>query len=118
MSSAKRHTGSLLLLASLAGLGHAPALWAAACSNVATGNWSAAGTWAAPCNVAGGPTAADTVTIINNTTVTVNGARAASSVTINGGANTSRLTFAAGSSLAVTNNVIVNLPTAAVTKRI
>ena len=110
--------GWLGSLALLAGLGHAPALWAAACSNAITGNWSVAGTWAAPCNVAGGPTAADTVTIINNTTVTVNGARAASSVTINGGANTSRLTFAAGSSLAVTNNVIVNLPTAAVTKSI
>ena len=110
--------GWLGSLALLAWLGHAPALWAAACSNVATGNWSAAGTWAAPCNVAGGHTAADTVTIINNRTVTVNGARAASSVTINGGANASRLTFAAGSSLAVTNNVIVNLPTAAVTKSI
>ena len=91
---------------------------AAACSNVATGNWGTAGTWAAPCNVAGGPTAADTVTIINNTTVTVNGARAASSVTIATGANASRLTFAAGASLAVTNDVVVNLPTGAVAKQI
>lgn len=112
-------TRSLSVLALLAGLGHAPTLWAAACANVATGNWTAAGTWAAPCNVAGGPTAADTVTIINNSTVTVNAAgMAANSVTIIGGINASALTFAAGSSLAVTNDVVVNPPTAAATKQI
>ena len=111
---------SFVLFLSFAGLlGGATSAWAAACANVGTGNWSAAGTWAAPCNVAGGPVAADTVTIINNTTVTVNNAgMAASSVTINTGANASGLTFAAGSSLAVTNNVVVNLPTAAVIKQI
>ena len=109
----RRLAKSLALLASLAGLGHAPALWAAACANVATGTWSAAGTWAAPCNVAGGPTAADDVSIINGSTVTVDAAGlAASSVTIaTGNANTT-LTFAAGSSLAVTNNVIIDQPTA------
>lgn len=112
-------TRLLSVLALLAGLGHAPTLWAAACANVATGNWTAAGTWAAPCNVAGGPTAADTVTIINNSTVTVNAAgMAANSVTIIGGINASALTFAAGSSLAVTNDVVVNPPTAAATKQI
>jgi hypothetical protein len=111
---------SFVLFLSFAGLlGGATSAWAAACVNVATGIWSAAGTWAAPCNVAGGPVAADTVTIINNTTVTVNNAgMAASSVTINTGANASGLTFAAGSSLVVTNNVVVNLPTAAVIKQI
>jgi len=114
-----RVSKSIALLALLAGVGHSPVLLAAACANVATGNWSAAGTWAAPCNVAGGPTAADTVTIINNTTVTVdNAGMAASSVTVSTGANASTLTFAAGSSLAVTNNVVVNLPTASVTKGI
>lgn len=112
-------TRSLSVLALLAGLGHAPTLWAAACANVANGDWTAAGTWAAPCNVAGGPTAADTVTIINNRTVTVNAAGiAANSVTINGGNNASGLTFAAGSSLAVTNDVVVNPPTAAAAKQI
>lgn len=105
---------SFVLLLSFAGLlGGAMNAKAAACSNAATGNWTAAATWGAPCNVAGGPTAADDVTIINNTTVTVNAAGlAASSVTIATGNRNTTLTFAAGSSLAVTNNVTINLPTA------
>lgn len=56
--------------------------WGAACTSAATGNWSAAATWAAPCNVAGGPVAADTVTIGATHTVTLTAAAAATSVTI------------------------------------
>lgn len=90
---------------------------------VANGNWGLATRWsAAGCGGASGasfPTAADDVTICNGVTITVDAAgRAASSLTLETGANTTRLNFAAGSSLAVSNNVAINLPTAAVTKRI
>lgn len=66
--------------------------YAAACTSAATGNWSAAATWAAPCNIAGGPTAADTVTIANIAhTVTVDVNSAAASVTFTGGNKTATL---------------------------
>ncbi len=93
--------------------------WARACSNAATGNWTAAATWAVPCNAAGGPLVGDDVTIINNTTVTVDAAGLnANSVRINAGNRASTLTFAAGSSLNVVGNVTINAPTGNVTKGI
>lgn len=55
------------------------------CTSAATGNWAAAATWAAPCNVATGPTAADTVTILNGHTVTAAVNAAATTLTINTG---------------------------------
>ncbi len=60
----------------------APAALAAACTSAATGNWSAAATWAPPCSIAGGPTAADTVTIAAAHTVTVTANAAATSITV------------------------------------
>ena len=112
--------GILRLVIALALLAGAASANAALCnSSAAGGNWTVAASWAAPCNVVGGPTAADDVTILNGATVTVNAAGlAASSVTIATGATATALTFAAGSSLAVTNNAIINLPTGAVTKQI
>jgi hypothetical protein len=81
---------------------------AAACTSAASGNWSTAGTWLAPCNVAGGPVAGDTVTVRGGHNVTVNGARAAASVQlgspVSGGGN-GTLTFNAGASLTVTGTV-------------
>jgi hypothetical protein len=112
---------SFVLFLSFAGLlGGATSAWAAACANVGTGNWGTLATWAAPCNAAGRPNAGDDVTIINNSTVTVNIAGAlANSVTIAGGNAASTLTFnAATSSLTVTNNVVIGAPTAAVNKQI
>ncbi len=74
---------SFVLLLSFAGslLGAADAN-ALACTSAATGNWNAAATWAAPCNIAGGPVAADTVTIAAAHTVTVTANAAATSITI------------------------------------
>lgn len=85
--------------------------FALTCVSAATGNWSAAATWAAPCNVAGGPVAADTVTIGSAHTVTVDGARSCASVTINalttGGASTSQLAVDSGS-LSVSGSITIN----------
>lgn len=64
-----RSTGFFLWLALLAGLVHTPTVLAQACTTAAAGNWATAGTWNAPCNVAGGPVAGNTVTINHNVTV-------------------------------------------------
>jgi hypothetical protein len=78
-----RFVKSFVLLLSFAGLllgaTNANAL---ACTSAATGLWSVAATWAAPCNIAGGPVAADTVTIAAAHTVTVDVSSAATSVAI------------------------------------
>ena len=58
----KRCTRLFLLLALLAGLGHAPSVLAVVCTSNATGNWATAATWLCG-GVAAVPTAADTVTI-------------------------------------------------------
>ncbi|MDP2143409.1 MAG: hypothetical protein Q8J80_04690 [Gallionella sp.] len=72
----------MLLLSFLAALLGATKANAAACTSVATGNWNAATTWAAPCNVAGGPVAADTVTIAAAHTVTVTANAAATGIIV------------------------------------
>jgi len=54
---------------------------AAACASAASGNWSAAATWAAPCNVAGGPVAGDSVTIGGAHSVTLSAPAAAATLT-------------------------------------
>ncbi len=81
------------------------------CNSNATGNWNNAGTWS--CGHV--PLNADDVTIIGNTTVTVNIAGAvANSVTVGDASNSrlSSLTFnAATSSLTVANDVIITAPT-------
>ena len=59
--------------------------YALACTSAATGNWAAAATWAAPCNVATGPVAGDTVTILTSHTVTVASNVAAATLTVNAG---------------------------------
>ena len=75
---------------------------AAACVSNGTGGgaWVAAGTWQAPCNVAGGPVAADTVTISGADTVTTAGNRACAGITITG-----VLSMANGNVLTVGGNV-------------
>ncbi|MDH2916912.1 MAG: hypothetical protein PXX77_08565 [Gallionella sp.] len=55
---------------------------ACATTGVAPNTWSAATTWAAPCNKAGGPVLGDTVTIGAAHTVTVTANAAATSITI------------------------------------
>ncbi len=124
----KWYTTLFLPLAMLGGLGHAPAVLAQACTSAGTGNWTTPATWNAPCNVAGGPTANNSVTIQNGHTVTVTlagGAVQAGALTIAGGATATGVTLL--NNLTVTNamggvlntgNVIINGPTAAVTKQI
>lgn len=102
------------------------AAYAQTCTNVATGNWGTPATW--NCTVAPAarvPANTDNVVIINNTTVTVNIAGAvAGSVTINTGANATSLTLGAAGDLTVTNagglsgNIVINSPTAGVTKQV
>lgn len=109
----------LAVPAIIAALFAAP-VYAANCANDSTGNWNARGTWGTPgagCVGAPGgiPGAADNVTIANiNATVTIPAgyAAAANSVTIATGNQNTTLTFgAATSTLAVTNDVIINRPT-------
>ncbi len=85
-----------------------------ACSSVATGNWSTAGTWAFPCNVAGGPGAADAATISSGHVVTVTAAAQAAQVTIaaNAGAGNG-ININSGITLTVNGSVTMNAPTAA-----
>jgi hypothetical protein len=103
---------NILLLVLLAGLSTwGGAAYAAACAVAASGNWSAAATWAAPCNVAGGPTAADTVTIPNNNptfVVTVDVNSAAASITFSGGNRGAQLLLGAGVTLNVTGAITMN----------
>lgn len=83
---------------------------AAACVSNATGNWSTAATWQAPCNVAGGPVAADTVTIRAAHNVTVDGTRACASVTLNSPTPNNQVTIlnVGAGTLNVTGSVTVN----------
>jgi hypothetical protein len=115
------------LLIALAGFFYAQVSLAAACASIATGNWNAQTTWGpggTGCAGAPGgiPGAADSVTISNNNTVTVNVASQAGSVTIAAGGNASSLTLAAA--LNVTNasggtgDITINGPSAAVTKQV
>lgn len=89
---------------------------AAACNSTGVGplNWNAIATWS--CGHV--PLSVDDVTIINNSTVTVNIAGAvANSVTIATGNRLSSLTFSAASStLTVTTNVTINPPTSTATR--
>jgi hypothetical protein len=92
----------ILPLLALAGLGHTPALLAQACSSAASGSWTVAATWNAPCNVAGGPTAANAVTINNGHVITTPAAAvAAGSLDIAAGIAATSLTL--GGNLTVTN---------------
>jgi MSHA biogenesis protein MshQ len=108
----------ILFLALIAGLGHGPAALAAACTSAATGNWDAAGTWAAPCNVPGGPVAGDTVTILTGHTVTVAVNAAAASIVLNAPAAANGITINAGILLGVSGAITMNAPTAAVVQTI
>ncbi len=110
------------LLTGLLLLGLAMGASAQTCTNIATGVWNNAANWNCTVPVANRvPLATDAVTIIDNTTVTVNIAGAvALSVTVNGGGNASGIAYAAvaGNKLTVTNDVTINAPTAAVIKQI
>jgi hypothetical protein len=85
------------------------------CSTAQTGDWNAASTWNAPCNVAGGPTGANAVYINSGHTVTVTANAAAANITINSNAAVSGNGFAinSGISLTVTGAITQNEPTAA-----
>ncbi len=86
-----------------------------ACTSTGTGNWSAPGTWS---SCGGGiPTALDSVTILTGHIVTVNTAAVANTLTINANAAVggNGVTISSGQSLAVTNAVTLNIPTAATT---
>lgn len=78
---------------------------ATACSSAATGAWASATTWAAPCDVAGGPTASNDVTIITGTVVTVGANAAANTITINDSATANGLTISSTYTLTVTTDV-------------
>lgn len=88
---------------------------AATCTSALSGNWNSTLTWGlVGCGLLGTPGAGDDVIISNSNTVTIPAglAAAANSVTIAGGGSNTTLTFAAASSsLAVTNDVVINLPT-------
>ncbi|MBI3523377.1 MAG: hypothetical protein HY066_02425 [Betaproteobacteria bacterium] len=101
----------LAVAALLAGIFSQP-VFAAACTSAASGNWSAAATWAAPCNVAGGPVAGDTVTIAaaHTVTVDVNSAATSISVTAPSGA-TNGVTLSSGVTLSVSGAVSMAAPT-------
>ena len=119
----------LIALTLVAGAADAASYFAR--TGLAGTNWNAANMWsntscAAGGPVAGPPTAADDVIICNGKTVTVNIAGAvAGSVTIEGGGNNTSLTMGGvGTTLTVTNaggrsgNVVINAPSAGVTKQI
>lgn len=91
-------------------LGTPESALAAACVSNATGNWSTAATWAAPCNVAGGPVAADTVTIRAAHNVTVDGTRTCASVALNSPTPNNQVTIlnVGAGTLNVTGSVTVN----------
>lgn len=92
----------ILLLLALAATSHTSALLAQACSSAASGSWTVAATWNAPCNVIGGPTAANAVTINNGHLITTPAAAvAAGSLDIAAGATATSLTL--GGNLTVTN---------------
>jgi hypothetical protein len=83
-----------------------PAANARTCTSNATGNWSAATTWAS-CG-GGTPVAGDTIKIINPYTVTIDVANAAAAtIQVGGtvGSGTATLTFNSGSQLTITNAV-------------
>lgn len=115
-----KHLKTIVLLTTLTGSGTwGGNAYAAACSSIATGNWSAATTWAAPCNIAGGPTAADTVTIANLAhTVTVDVNSASASLTFATGNKTAALLLNPAVTMRVTGAVTLNAPTGAATKSI
>ena len=127
----KRWSFALVLIAATLGAGVADAASYFARTALAGTNWNAANMWsttscAAGAAVAGPPTAADDVTICNGKAVTVNIAGAiAGSITIEGGGTATSLTMGGvGTTLTVTNasgrtgNVVINAPTANVTKQI
>lgn len=127
----KRWLSAVVLIVAIGAAGVADAANYFARTALAGTNWNAANMWsntscAAGGAVAGPPTAADNVTICNGKAVTVNIAGAiAGSITIEGGATATSLTMGGvGTTLTVTNasgltgNVVVNAPTAAVTKQI
>ena len=113
--------GLLMVSAGLAGTVHAQT-----CTNTAGGDWSNTAIWT--CTVPAGPrvpTNADNVTIITNTTVTINNPGAvAGQLTINGGATQTSVNMGGTGTLTVTNaggrtgNIIINAPTANVTKQL
>ncbi len=99
-----RSTRLFFLLALLAGQSHAPAVLAAACTTAASGNWSSAATWNAPCNVVGGPVSTDTVTIGATHTVTLTANAAAASITVAAATAANGITLG-GNTLTVGGNV-------------
>jgi hypothetical protein len=113
--------GLLMFSAGLAGTVHAQT-----CTNTAGGDWSNTAIWT--CAAPAGPrvpTNADNVTIITNTTVTINNPGAvAGQLTINGGATQTSVNMGGTGTLTVTNaggrtgNIIINAPTANVTKQL
>lgn len=84
--------------------------WAAACSSNASGNWSSAATWAAPCNVAGGPQAGDSVSIGGAHTITLTAPAAAASVTVAVPTSANGVTLN-GNTLTVSGAVTLSRPT-------
>ena len=113
--------GLLMVSAGLAGTVHAQT-----CTNTVGGDWSNTAIWT--CAAPAGPrvpTNADNVTIITNTTVTINNPGAvAGQLTINGGATQTSVNMGGTGTLSVTNaggrtgNIIINAPTANVTKQL
>ncbi|TAN68826.1 MAG: hypothetical protein EPN17_08610, partial [Methylobacter sp.] len=104
------------LLVAMVMFAYGPAVWAVACTSVATGNWNAAATWNTACRISGGnatngPGADDTATIANlssNHVVTVTANAAATSVTFTGGNRGSQLVLNSGVALNVTGPVTIN----------
>jgi uncharacterized repeat protein (TIGR01451 family) len=81
-----------------------PALWAATCTSIATGNWNTASTWSCTGAVTR-PGAADSVIIVSPHTVTLDGNRSATNLQIDAGAT---LNDGAGRDLTLSGNALIN----------
>jgi len=103
------------LILSLASSGN---VYAATCTSAQDGYWDLATTWAAPCNVVGGPVAGDTVTIANGHDVTVRTTAAASSVTIPSGNSASSIIINTGIALSVSGPITITSNSNNITKQI
>jgi hypothetical protein len=118
INGVNRISGKVILIALFIMLlsGFIPGVWsgpeeahAAACTSAASGSWATAGTWNAPCNVAGGPTAADTVTITSGHAITVDAPAACTSLAFPSGAATS-VTISGTNSLTVSGAITMARP--------
>jgi len=104
-ATAKFINAIMIVMLVLVALPVTPA-YALTCTSVATGFWSAAGTWS---GCSGGiPGSGDAVIIAISTTVTLDGNYTIASLTFTGGATAAVLTHSSNYALTVNGTVIIN----------